>query len=132
MWTGILELDVVLGDVRSLKEKRSVIRPVVAELRRRFAVAAAETDHLDLHRRSGIGVAVVAADRAHCVEVLSAAERLVGGRPELELLSARSRFVTTEDLPLLESDRGGSDPASPTSGAEAGDRAGWPLDDAAR
>ena len=36
MYVGALELDVLLGDVHSLKEKRSLVRPVVAELRRRF------------------------------------------------------------------------------------------------
>ena len=43
MWIGWLEFDLLLGDVHSLKEKRSVIRPLVAELTRRFAVSAAET-----------------------------------------------------------------------------------------
>ena len=32
MWIGWLEFDILLGDVRSLKEKRSVVRPLVAEL----------------------------------------------------------------------------------------------------
>ncbi|MGA7148756.1 MAG: DUF503 domain-containing protein [Microbacterium sp.] len=87
----------MLGDVHSLKEKRSFVRPVVAELRRRFDVAAAETGHLDLHRRCEIGVAVVAADAVHCREVLQACERLVAARPELELLSARARVWSDED-----------------------------------
>jgi uncharacterized protein len=89
MWVGWLEFDLLLGDVRSLKQKRSVVRPLVAELRRRFAVSAAETGALELYRRAGIGVAVTAADRGHVVEVLDAAERLVAARPEIELLSAR-------------------------------------------
>ena len=89
MWIGWLEFDILLGDVRSLKQKRSVIRPVIAELNRRFSVSAAETDSQELHRRAGIGVGVVAADRARVVEVLDAAERLVAARPELELLSTR-------------------------------------------
>ena len=42
MWTGSLELDLLLGDVHSLKEKRSLVRPLLAEIRRRFAVSAAE------------------------------------------------------------------------------------------
>jgi uncharacterized protein YlxP (DUF503 family) len=54
---GTLVVDLRLGDVRSLKEKRSVVRPIVADLRRRFSVAAAETGYADLHRRSEIGVA---------------------------------------------------------------------------
>ena len=87
MWIGWLEFDVLLGDVHSLKEKRAVVRPIVAELRRRFMVSAAETGSMDLHRRAAIGVAVVAGERAHVVEVLDAAERLVAARPEIELLS---------------------------------------------
>lgn len=97
MWIGWLEFDLLLGDVHSLKQKRSVVRPIVAELRRRFAVSAAETDSLDLHRRAGIGIAVVAADRAHVVEVLDAAERLVAGRPEIELLWARRDLRRSDD-----------------------------------
>ena len=97
MWTGTLELDLLLGDVHSLKEKRSVVRPLVAELRRRFEVSAAEVGHLDLHRRASVGVALVAPDHAHVVEVLDAAERLAAYRPEVELLSARRRMVSSED-----------------------------------
>ncbi|MBU3706235.1 MAG: DUF503 domain-containing protein [Mycobacterium sp.] len=97
MWIGWLEFDILLGDVHSLKQKRSAVRPIIAELRRRFAVSAAETESLDLHRRAGIGVAVVAADRAHVVEVLDAAERLVAARPEIELLSARRDLRRSDD-----------------------------------
>jgi uncharacterized protein YlxP (DUF503 family) len=97
MYVGTCEFDLLLGDVHSLKEKRSVVRPVVAELRRRFDVAAAEAGHVDLHRRALVGVAVVAADAAHCREVLDACERLVAARPEVELLSARRRLLGSDD-----------------------------------
>ncbi|OBK31450.1 hypothetical protein A5634_14180 [Mycobacterium asiaticum] len=97
MWIGWLEFDVLLGDVHSLKQKRSLIRPVVAELQRRFSVSAAETGSRDLHRRAGIGVAMVSGDRAHAVEVLDAAERLVAARPELELLSVRRGLSRSDD-----------------------------------
>ena len=97
MWIGWLEFDILLGDVRSLKEKRSAVRPIVAELRRRFSVSAAETDSLDLHRRAGIGLSVVAADSGHVAEVLDAAERLVAARPEIELLSTRRGLHRSDD-----------------------------------
>jgi uncharacterized protein len=97
MFTGTLSLDLLLGDVHSLKEKRAVVRPIVAELRRKFEVAAAEAGELDLHRRALIGVAVVAPDAAHCSQVLDACERLVAGRPEIELLSTRRRLHSEED-----------------------------------
>ena len=85
MWTGTLSLELLLGDVHSLKEKRSVVRPVVAALVK-VGVSAAEVGHLDLHRRALVGAAVVSADPAHCREVLATCERLVAGRPEVEVL----------------------------------------------
>lgn len=97
MYVGALELELLLGDVHSLKDKRAVVRPIVAELRRRFEVAAAEVDHLDLRRRATIGVAVVATGAAHCGDVLDACERLVAGRPEVDLLSARRRLLGPHD-----------------------------------
>lgn len=97
LYVGAVELDVLFGDVHSLKQKRSLLRPVIGELRRRFEVAVAEAGHADLHRRSLIGVAAVAADARHVRDVLQACERLVSGRPELELLAARHRLLGPED-----------------------------------
>ena len=101
MYIGGLTLDLLLGDVRSLKQKRSVVRPLVAEVRRVFPGAAVgETGHLDLHRRAEIGLAVVSDTAAHAASVLEACERLVAGHPEMELLSARQRLFTEEDDPV--------------------------------
>ncbi len=98
MYVGALTLDVLLGDVRSLKQKRSAVRPLIAEVQRRFpAAAVAETGYLEQHRRAEIGVAVVASTAAHAIEVLDACERLVAARPEIELLSARQRMFSEEE-----------------------------------
>jgi uncharacterized protein YlxP (DUF503 family) len=98
MWVGLLSADVLLGDVHSLKEKRALVRPVVAELRKRFPVSAAEVDHHELHRRVKFGISVVAADRGFCVDILDGCERLVAERPELEVLSVRRRLLTEDDV----------------------------------
>ncbi len=97
MWIGWLEFDLLLGDVHSLKQKRSVVRPIVAELQRKFNVSAAETDSTDLHRRAGVGVSAVSGDRGHLVQLLDAAERLVAARPEIELLSVRRGLNRSDD-----------------------------------
>src|ERR1700678_2787325 len=98
MYVAALTLDVLLGDVRSLKQKRAVVRPLVAELRRRYpGVAIAETGHLDLHRRAEIGVAVVSDTAGNATGLLDERERLGAGHPEIELLSARQRLFTEEE-----------------------------------
>ncbi|QYC39609.1 hypothetical protein Nocox_09945 [Nonomuraea coxensis DSM 45129] len=98
MYVGALTLDILLGDVRSLKQKRSVVRPLIAELRRRYpAIAVAETGHHDLHRRAEVGIAVLSGSAGNCKEVMDACERMVAFRPEIELLSARQRLYHDED-----------------------------------
>jgi uncharacterized protein YlxP (DUF503 family) len=64
---------------------------------RRFEVSVAEVGALDLHGRAQIAVAVVAAEAAHVGEVLDTCERLVAGRPEIELLSVRRRLHGEDD-----------------------------------
>jgi hypothetical protein len=92
VYTGTALFDLLLpSDSQSLKAKRSYVRPIVAALRK-FEVSVAEVGAMDLHGRSEIGVAVVAADAGHVREVLDACERLMAGRPEIDLLSVRRRL----------------------------------------
>ena len=98
MVVGTLSMDVLLGDVHSLKEKRSMVRPIVAELRRKFEVSAAETGDVDVHRRVEISVAVVASAHGHAIEVLEQCERLVAGHPEVTVLASRQRVLDDDDL----------------------------------
>ena len=97
MFTGCVEFDLLLPpDSRSLKAKRSYVRPIVAALRR-FEVAVAEVGDQDLLGRTTVGVAAVAGDCPRVEEVLNRCERLVAARPEVELLGARRRVFGPED-----------------------------------
>ncbi|RJO74775.1 DUF503 domain-containing protein [Nocardia panacis] len=96
MYLGALEFDILLGDVHSLKQKRSLIRPVLAELQR-FGVSAVEGGEQQLHRRSLLGVAMVSGEMSHLTEVLDRCERHVAARPELQLLAVRRRIFGPED-----------------------------------
>src|SRR5262249_62265628 len=97
VYVGTLTLDVLLGDVRSLKQKRSAVRPLIAEVHRKFpGLAVAETGYLELHRRTDIGVAMVTSTAGHAVEVLEACEGFVAARPGIEVLSGRQRLFNDE------------------------------------
>jgi uncharacterized protein len=97
MFVGMAAFDLLLHDASTLKQKRGVVRPIVAELQRRYAVAVAETGHQDLYRRTEIGVAVVSSGAGHCTEVLDGVERWLAGRPEADLLTARRRLRSIDD-----------------------------------
>jgi uncharacterized protein YlxP (DUF503 family) len=97
VYTGTAVFDLLLpGDSRSLKAKRSYVRPIVAALRK-LDVAVAEVGALDRYGRAELGVAVVSADAGHVATVLDGCERLVAGRPEVELLSVRRRLHGDEE-----------------------------------
>ncbi|MBN1173119.1 MAG: DUF503 domain-containing protein [Micromonosporaceae bacterium] len=97
MYTATAVFDLMLpDDSRSLKAKRSYVRPIVAALRR-FDVAVSEVGALDRHGRAEIGIAVVGPDAAHVRAVVETCERFMAGRPETELLSVRHRLYGADD-----------------------------------
>jgi uncharacterized protein len=97
MYTETALFDLLLpADSRSLKQKRSYVRPIITMLRR-FEVSVAEVGFLDRYGRAQIGVAAVAADPAHARRVIDTCEQHVAGRPEIELLSVRRRLHGDDD-----------------------------------
>lgn len=97
MYTETAVFDLLLpGDSRSLKQKRSYVRPIIAALRK-FEVSVAEVGAHDLHGRAEIGVAVVAAELTQARLVVDSCENMIAGRPEIELLSVRRRLYGTDD-----------------------------------
>jgi uncharacterized protein len=97
VFVATCEMDILLGDVHSLKGKRAVVKPIVKELRRRFEVAVAETDYQDLHRRAVITVAAVSGDASHARGVVDACEEWVSACPEITLVGARRRWFGGDD-----------------------------------
>ncbi|SNS27999.1 DUF503 domain-containing protein [Rhodococcoides kyotonense] len=96
MYLGALELDVLLGDVRSLDEKRSMIEPVLAALKK-FGVSATEAGERERIRRSLFGVAAAGSDVDDLHDMLDECERHVAERQDLELLAVRRRIFGPED-----------------------------------
>lgn len=98
MWIGWNEFDILLGDVHSLKTKRSVVRPIVAEIRKRFQISVAEVDDAQLYRRTRLGVCMVSGEKAYVEETLNRVEETVARRPEVELLASKMRLVQSNDF----------------------------------
>lgn len=97
MHVAWLTLDLHLPGVHSLKEKRSVVRPILDGAQRRFAVAAAEVDHQESWQRSVLGMAAVSGSAAHARDVIDAVERFVWSFPEVEVLSSERGWAGGED-----------------------------------
>jgi uncharacterized protein YlxP (DUF503 family) len=90
---GVLRIEIHIPACRSLKEKRSTLRPIIDSARARYRVAIAEVGHQDLHQRSILEAAAVASAEHVVNEVLDAVERLVWSAPTAEVVAAQRYFV---------------------------------------
>ena len=84
--------DLHLPGCHSLKEKRSVLKPLTSALRRSLNVSVAETGHQDLWQRAEIACAVVGNDRSVVDETLRAADRMVEAADGVRIVDTATVF----------------------------------------
>jgi uncharacterized protein YlxP (DUF503 family) len=65
MVIGVCTIELSLPGNDSLKDKRSVLKPLVVRMRREFNVSVAEVDAQDVWRSATLGVAAVSNDAAY-------------------------------------------------------------------
>lgn len=87
-----LDLQLRFRQVQTLKEKRSVIRPIIDRLPR-LGVAVSEVGDLDVVQSSRLGVVAVSGSVRQAEEIIDEAERLVWSRPDLEVLGAERTWM---------------------------------------
>lgn len=96
MFVASFTADLLVPGSTSLKDKRGVVRSLVAELSRR-GVSVAEVGHHDLRARAEIGVAIVSGTARHAGDVLDACERVVRSRPEIDVVAIQRRLWKDSD-----------------------------------
>ena len=72
--------------VHSLKEKRMIVKSIVAKLQNRFHVSAAEVDEQDIHQIAVIGVAAIVPHNAVADSLMDEISRFVEKNTEAEIL----------------------------------------------
>jgi uncharacterized protein YlxP (DUF503 family) len=81
-----------LEGCQSLKDKRSVIKPLTMALRKSCNVSVAETNHQDLWQRAEIACAAVGSARAVVDETLRSADRLVEEADGVRILNTATEY----------------------------------------
>ena len=92
MHLAITTWDLHLPGCHSLKEKRSVLKPLTSGLRRTLNVSVAETGHQDLWQRAEVVCAAVGSDRGVVEEILRAADRLVEETDGVRIMDTATVF----------------------------------------
>jgi uncharacterized protein YlxP (DUF503 family) len=94
MVVATCEIDLLLPGVRSLKEKRSILKGLIARLHKQFNAACAEVDLHDVWQSTVIGIAVVSTSVPHAQHML---ENIVAwiehNRPDLTIVDYHIEIV---------------------------------------
>jgi len=93
MTVGILQLELSIGDAMSLKDKRRVVKSLKDRIAHGHNVSIAEVGALDEHRRSIIGIAMVANERGYVEGALSKLVDFVRGVPLVDLVDYRIELL---------------------------------------
>ena len=72
--------------VHSLKEKRMVVKSILAKVRNKFQVSAAETEEQDIHKSIVIAAASIAAHSAQADSIMDEIVRFVEQNTEAEIV----------------------------------------------
>lgn len=76
-WVGVLQIEVGCPWARSLKEKRSLLLPLLERWRHGYSLSAVRTAGLDSHDWERFAIAAVDVDRDRLAAVLNRAESAV-------------------------------------------------------
>lgn len=94
MFVATCVITLELHGVRSLKEKRSIIRSIIVRLRREFNLSVAEVDGHDAWGTAVIGLAAVGNDKAHLHSLLEKSVAWVeNNRPDAPIAAYGIEFL---------------------------------------
>ena len=77
---AICEIDFYLPGISSLKEKRSIIKSMLAQMRNKFNVANAEVAYQDVWQSAKIAITTVSNSASHAEQRLNAVIDWIEGR----------------------------------------------------
>ena len=94
MKVGVSQITLHLPGCHSLKEKRQVIKSVMARVRQQFEVAIAEVDEQDLWQIARLGVSCVSNSSQHIDEILGRVRRYIEEtRPDILVTDAEVEII---------------------------------------
>lgn len=93
MVVGVLTIFAQLHGPVSLKDKRRIIKSVLAKAQNRFNISAAEVDFQDEWHRAALGFACVSNETGHADSMLGAVLRFLESDPEMEIYDVATEVI---------------------------------------
>ncbi len=95
MVVGICQITLHLPESHSLKDKRQIVKSIMARVRHQFEVAIAEVDEQDRWQIAKIGVSCVSNSSQHADQILTHVQRYIEEtRPDLVITDTEIEIIT--------------------------------------
>lgn len=92
MLVGTLLVQVYVPGATSLKDKRQVVKGMIAKIQNRFNVSIAELNSESLWQRATIGVAIIGDDRDHIERQLQLVLNFMDSEPRWEVFQVQKEW----------------------------------------
>lgn len=94
MVVGVARVVLFLGASRSLKDKRQILKSLIAQAQNQFQVAVAEVERHDQWQIGVLGIAYVSTSSGHADEVIARTVNFIASRKvEAEMLEFETEVI---------------------------------------
>ncbi len=93
MHVAAVTIELRIRDMHSLKEKRRVVKSIIADIGKSHPVAIAEVDHQDLWQRSTLGIAAISTSPGQVERMLRSINNDLDARDDVELLGVTTSYL---------------------------------------
>lgn len=93
MVIGLLQVELFLPQVHSLKNKRHILKRVTTRVRNKFNVSISETGNNDLWQRASLSCCIVTNEASYASQVMSKALAEIERNLEGEVLDYQTSFM---------------------------------------
>ena len=87
MTIGLLQMELMLPNTKSLKDKRSVLKNITSQVRKKFNVAFAELSQNDLVGKAHVGITTLSNKSEFCHKVLTKVEEYISTEFDVVLIN---------------------------------------------
>ena len=80
----LAEIECIFYDTQSLKDKRSIVKRLIAKIRKDFNVSISEVGHYELWQRTKLAIVTVTNEQKYAEQVMQEVLSVIDGYTELE------------------------------------------------
>lgn len=98
MVIGVMTIRIYAPWVHSLKEKRSLVKSIIAKTGNKFNVSIAEVDNQDTHQTIEIGIAGIAANTSQADSIIDNVITFIESSTEGEITDIKREIILLNEL----------------------------------